>query len=221
MTQGFFDETMIQGIFYDLDGTLFDTQWDLLDVFTRIFSEEGIPFDPAHLRIGPPLTEYVRMLKPEITDAGIDAVIAKFRIYYDRSGFPKTVLYPGVSDMLERLDRSGRMQFLATNKRIAPTLEILNCRGVRSYFKAVYGCDSVPGRKKADNIRAMMTESGLPPEQCVMVGDTKLDVAAGHAAGIRVIGVTWGYDEGGELAAAGPEAVAHTAAELVQLVEEM
>jgi len=49
----------------------------------------------------------------------------------------------------------------------------------------------------------------------------KLDVAAGHDAGIRAIGVTWGYDTDGELAASGPDAVVNTADELIELVEAM
>ncbi len=210
---------MIKGIFFDLDGTVFDTQWDLLDVFTRIFTDAGIPFDPKNLRIGPPLTEYMKMLKPEITQPEIDAVIAQFRVHYDRSDFPKTVLYPGIREMLETFAASGRLLFMVTNKRIAPTRKIVELKGVRPYFTAVCGCDSFPGRKKSDNIRALMAENGLSPEECVMVGDTCLDVAAGHAAGVRAIGVTWGYDADGALAASGPEAIVNTADELVKLVE--
>jgi len=213
--------TMIKGIFFDLDGTIFDTQWDLLDVFTRIFTDAGIPFDPANLKIGPPLTEYMKMVKPEITQQEIDAVIAQFRIYYDRSDFPKTVLYPGIREMLEKFAAAGRLLFMVTNKRIAPTQKIVELKDVGTYFRAVCGCDSFPGRKKSDNIRALMAENGLEPAECVMVGDTKLDVAAGHDAGIRAIGVTWGYDTDGELAASGPDAVVNTADELIELVEAM
>lgn len=212
---------MIKGIFFDLDGTVFDTQWDLLDVFTRVFTDAGIPFAPEDLRIGPPLTDYLKMLKPDITRQEIDEVIARFRIFYDQSDFPKTVLYPRVREMLEKFIASGRLLFLVTNKRIAPTRKIVEIKGVGPYFKVVCGCDSFPGRKKADNIRALMAENGLSPEKCVMVGDTALDIEAGHAAGIRAIGVTWGYDADGALAAAGPDAVAHTADELLKLVEDL
>ena len=221
MTHTIYGGTMIKGIFFDLDGTVFDTQWDLLDVFTRIFTDAGLPFDPANLKIGPPLTEYIRMLKPEITQPEIDAVIAQFRIFYDQSAFPKTVLYPGIREMLEKFTAEGRLLFLVTNKRIAPTRKIVELKDVDRYFKAVCGCDSFPGRKKSDNIRTLMEENGLEPAECVMVGDTCLDVGAGHTAGIRAIGVTWGYDANGELAASGPDAVANTAAELVELVEAM
>ena len=212
---------MIQGIFFDLDGTLFDTRGDLLSAFSSAFAASGIAFDPVHLKIGPPLTEYLRLVRPGITQPEIDRVIAQFRIFYDRSDFPETELYPGVREMLARFADEGRMLFLTTNKRIAPTRRIVELKNVRQYFRAVYGCDSVPGRKKTDYIREAMTEFGLAPDRCVMVGDTGLDVAAGHAAGIRAVGVTWGYDENGELAASGPDAVAHTAEELTKLVESL
>lgn len=212
---------MIKGIFFDLDGTIFDTQWDLLDSFTQIFTAAGIPFDRAKLRIGPPLTEYIKMLKPEVTQEELDAIIAQFRVVYDRCGFAKTVFYPGIREMLEKFAAEGRLLFLTTNKRIAPTRAIVEVKNAGPYFRAVCGCDSFPGRKKSDNIRALMAKNGLAPAECVMVGDTKLDVAAGHDAGIRAIGVTWGYDTDGELAASGPDAVANTVEELVKLVEAM
>ena len=58
---------MIHGIFFDLDGTLFDTKPDILAAYRSVFQSNGIPFDPEKLRIGPPLTECLRQFMPEIT----------------------------------------------------------------------------------------------------------------------------------------------------------
>ena len=91
---------MIKGIFFDLDGTLFDTQWDLLDVFTRIFTDAGIPFDPANLKIGPPLTEYMKML--ECTINGIMETALRDGSFNAEMNYKENIKYINLVESLLR-----------------------------------------------------------------------------------------------------------------------
>ena len=214
---------MIHGVFFDLDGTLFDTVNDINNAYGSVFQSMNIAFDPAKLRIGPPLTECLRQFKPDITPEETAEAVAAFRKFYDGCDFSGTHAYNGIPEMLDTLHKLGINLFVATNKRIDPTLKILEVKGITKYFTAIYGCDSDPVNKrtKADYLQIAMEKYDLAPENCLMVGDTRLDVEAGHKAGIRAVGVTWGYDADGELAASKPEWIISRAGELVTLVKDL
>lgn len=214
---------MIHGVFFDLDGTLFDTVNDINAAYRSVFQSMGIAFDPAKLRIGPPLTECLRQFKPDITPEESAEAVAAFRNFYDSCDFTGTIAYDGIPEMLDTLNQLGIKLFVATNKRIDPSLKILELKGIRKHFTAVYGCDSDPVNKrtKAEYLQKAMEQYALAPENCLMVGDTRLDVEAGHKAGIRAVGVSWGYDVDGELAASKPEWIISRAGELVTLVKDL
>jgi phosphoglycolate phosphatase len=68
-------------------------------------------------------------------------------------------------------------------------------------------------------LEAAMAEAGAAPADTVMIGDTAYDIAMAQAAGVRAIGVGWGYHATDELLAAGAEAVAETPGELGELLD--
>ncbi len=214
---------MIRGVFFDLDGTLFDTRADIVEAYRRVFKEEGIPFDSARLKIGPPLEECVRTFCADVTPERMTRIINGYRMFYEGCGFPQTLPYPGVMEMLRTLFESGKKLFVATNKRMAPTREIMERQRVKPMLSGIYTPDGDPEhrRKKTENLLLAMESCGLTPGECVMVGDTFLDVRAGHEAGMAAVGVTWGYDENGLLAASSPERIIRRPGELSDTLETL
>src|SRR3546814_6243247 len=67
-------------------------------------------------------------------------------------------------------------------------------------------------------LEAAMIEGGALPEEAVMIGDTTFDILMANDAGVRAIGVDWGYHEAHELRAAGAQAVASDPAHLERLL---
>jgi phosphoglycolate phosphatase len=67
-------------------------------------------------------------------------------------------------------------------------------------------------------IDAALAESGADPVGTVMIGDTQYDMAMAVNAGVRAIGVDWGYHTAQELRDAGAEAVARDPAHLMELL---
>jgi phosphoglycolate phosphatase len=62
-----------------------------------------------------------------------------------------------------------------------------------------------------------LAEAGVDPANAVMIGDTSYDIRMAHNAGVRAIGVAWGYHEAEELSAEGADAVARHPADLPAL----
>src|SRR6266568_1843942 len=110
--------------------------------------------------------------------------------------------YPRIAETLASL-ASWRLG-IVTNKRSATAVEALRVTGLLTSFGVVLGGDSVARKKPApDSVLRAAAMLGVAAEECVVVGDTEVDVRAGHAAGARTVGVTWGYGTRASLEAAG------------------
>jgi len=59
---------------------------------------------------------------------------------------------------------------------------------------------------------------GVPPENCLMVGDTTVDIRAGRAAGAQTVGVLCGFGYREELERAGADAILNSTGELANLL---
>jgi len=66
-----------------------------------------------------------------------------------------------------------------------------------------------------------MAETGAPPEQTVMIGDSVYDMELARAANVRAIGVTWGYHDAADLLKAGAGALIHNYSELEAAIERV
>lgn len=192
--------------FFDFDGTLAKTGEDIVAAWKKSLADLGreCPHFDEVFTIGPTIEKVVYDLFDDATPELVEKVVERFRVNYDGSGFPNTVPYAGVPEWLGALKSLGAKLYIATNKRHAPTQKIVKKLGWDSIFDGVWSFDSIPGAKyrKPDLLALILSKNGISPEDSVMVGDTKGDVDAGAANGMRTVGVTWGYGSREELAGA-------------------
>lgn len=191
--------------FFDLDGTLARTGEDIVIAWKGALKALGRDlsrFDEV-FSIGPTLEKVVYELYPDATPELVAALLERFKPLYDESGFPNTVPYPGVPEMLAALKARGAKIYIVTNKRHAPTQGIAKKFGWDRLFDGVWSYDSLEVKyRKPDLLARLLRELAVDPAAAVMVGDTKGDVDAGKANGMSTIGVTYGYGTREELAAA-------------------
>ncbi|MFO7647461.1 phosphoglycolate phosphatase [Halomonas campaniensis] len=170
--------------------------------------------------IGPPLRA-VPGASPDGASQAIDAALlerahATFLDHYGRDPGAHTRLYPGVRDCLEGLRRRGLPLALVTNKPHAFIAPILEGFGLEAHFALCLGGDSLPEKKPHPApLRHVAQHFGVAPEACLMVGDSRHDIAAGKAAGFRTLAVPYGYNHGEPVRESGPDGVVESLAELV------
>ena len=190
-------------LFFDFDGTLCESEGDLKATWRETFNELGLDIArfEAGYRTGPPTEANARSFFPEADDAFIADLCRHYRAKYYTSSYPLTAPYEGIDTLLRRLKANGKRVFMATNKNEVPLGRILDKFGWKELFDAVLCRDMLPPGEsdKAYLIRECVRERGLDPERSAMVGDTELDIRAGHNAGIAAILVTWGYGNAAEL----------------------
>jgi phosphoglycolate phosphatase len=205
---------------FDCDGTLVDGQADVLWSMARAFERAKLPApDPAQVRrmVGLSLNVAVRELAPELGDRQISDVTEFYRSSFRsrrEEGLLEEPLYDGIADLLHTLHGDGWKLAVATGKSDRGLTACLAEHGLTDLFVSLQTADRHPSKPHPAMLEAALTEAGVPASDAVMIGDTTFDMQMGAAAGVRAIGVAWGYHEPAELTATGAAIVAHTIADL-------
>jgi len=189
--------------FFDVDGTLCDTEADIKSAWRAAIKALGreCPQFDAIYRTGPNIDQVTYMLFDDATPELVEQIRTLFKTCYDQSGFPETKPYPWVPAWLADLKAKGCRIYVATNKRYNPMGALMRKMDWVELFDGYYSFDMYEGEKlkKADLLKRVMAARGIDPADAVMVGDTRGDVEAGKGAGLYTIGCTWGYGTREEL----------------------
>lgn len=186
-------------ILFDFDGTLVDSAPGVLSTFTKVMQTHELTpcraIDPS--LIGPPLRPTLEALSGQRDPVLLDALSTSFREIYDGQTCLSTPAYPGWHEVLQALREQGLVLSIATNKRLRPTLQILDALGWTKHFSAIYANDSHPGcyTDKSGMLGALMSALGILPTAAIYIGDTEQDGHAATANGMEFWPVTWGYGD--------------------------
>lgn len=209
---------------FDCDGTLVDSQAAIVMIMNQAFAAEGhaVPTDLAIRRtIGLPLADAMTMLAP-----GADAARVR-RLTEGYRDIARTVqlkhdhhepLFEGTRETLDRLAGAGWMLAVATGKGRRGLIATLTRHDLLERFLSLHTADDGPGKPDPSMLRNAMAFAGVQAADTVMIGDTSFDMRMAANAGVRGLGVDWGYHPREELMASGAHAVADTYAHLAELL---
>jgi len=194
----------LDAVVFDLDGTLIDSEPDLRAALNRLLEEMGrrlVRRDEVVMMIGdgiPKLVERALEATGGPIGDGLQPAITRYSIFYERAPADLSVLFPGVTEMLAKLQAEGARMGLCTNKPEKPARDILEIFGIAKYFDAVVGGDTLTGVRKPDprHLGAVLDALGTTPARAVMVGDNANDVNTAKALGVPAIAVSFGYPRG-------------------------
>jgi phosphoglycolate phosphatase len=128
-------------------------------------------------------------------------------------------LYPGARAAIEELAADPAILLgIATGKSRRGVDLFLAREDLAGCFATLQTADASPSKPHPDMLLRAMEETGVEPEDTVMIGDTTYDMEMARNAGASAIGVVWGYHEAGELLEAGASAVADDFAKLLAML---
>ena len=210
----------MKSILFDLDGTLTDSGEGIMKSVIYALGHYGIEAPAeAELRtaVGPPLTEsFTRFGVPSDK---LEEAIKIYRSRYVPIGRFENHPYPGVPELLERLNTDGHKLFVATSKPEWMAIEILEYFDLAKHFEIICGAATDLSRNSKEAVIAHLLAQCGTQDQAVMVGDTAYDVTGAKAHHIPCIGVSWGYGLAEEMVASGAVAIAHNMQELYELLK--
>ena len=163
--------------------------------------------------LGPPLPEMFRVLKPAISGDEIAAGMVAFRAAYEAGGIARNALYPGVTEMLECIKKSGASCWIVTSKPQHYAVQVAAALGIDGYFQGITGAGLDERDTKSEMLAASLQRAGVTAAEAVMVGDRFYDVVGALENDVTPIGALWGYGSHEELHGAGCRLFAETAAQ--------
>jgi phosphoglycolate phosphatase len=205
--------TAIAAAIVDLDGTMVDTVGDFEAALALALADLGLPpvgRDFIARTVG---KGSEHLLKRTLAQVGAPAALyepawARYQYHYRAINGQHSDIYAGVIEGLQGLRAAGLKLACLTNKPTAFARQLLALKGLESYFEVTYGGDAFAHKKPHPlPLLKACAALGSEPARTLMIGDSSNDAAAARAAGCPVVLVSYGYNHGEPVAAAGADAV--------------
>lgn len=212
----------VNTVIFDLDGTLLYTLEDLTDSVNYALSEVNAPqrtIQEIKSFLGNGVYILIKNALPEGADElKISKCISIFKEHYSQNMFNKTKPYDGIIDLLKQLKQNGYKTAVLSNKFDSAVKTL-----VTHYFDGLI--DTAAGQKEnidkkpaPDGVNEIITELNADKSECIMVGDSEVDIQTANNSGIPCISVTWGYKDINFLYNNGAETLIYSPDELLELI---
>ena len=221
------DVSRIRGICFDIDGTLSDTDnefvrrlnnW-LLTVKLLFPTWDSLSFSRRVVMASETPATFLHILPDRF---GIDGKIAVIGDYLHSRGIGRPArplsLIPGVIEMLEELSIHYSLSIVSSRGRMRVQY-FLTQFNIREYFMSVVTAQTCERVKPHPGpVLWAAKQMNFLPQQCLMVGDTTVDIIAGRQAGAQTVGVLCGFGEEKELLESGADLILETTPDLVRYI---
>ncbi|VAW05411.1 Similar to phosphoglycolate phosphatase, clustered with ribosomal large subunit pseudouridine synthase C [hydrothermal vent metagenome] len=198
-------------IVFDVDGTLVDSQTDIITAMAHAFENAAQPTPPpaAILGIvGLSLDEAMFRLAPDLPAATRAKMVNWYKDAYmdlrlKTGAAQSSPLYPGARAALDALSAiPENILGVATGKSKRGLDKLLEAHDLTGFFTTLQVSDFHPSKPHPAMLHAALSETGIDARAAVMIGDTSFDMDMAAAAGLTGIGVSWGYHPVSALGAA-------------------
>lgn len=212
---------MIQGVLFDLDGTLVNTLDDIAGAMNRALRLHGLseyPVEKYRYLVGNGAKILSQRAVGEHQELA-EAVLKDYQAWYETHNQVLSAPYAGIPELLESLKEMGISCMVLSNKPDADTRHVIEHYFGKDLFMLVHGQrEGVPLKPDPTAALQMAQEAGILPENMLYLGDTSVDITCALRAGMHAIGVTWGFRDRRELEEAGAEAVIDHPKEILQRI---
>lgn len=203
----------IQAVLFDVDGTLLDTTEFIYQGFVHTLAHHG--HQPrTREELGAIMGQGLDRCYAALAPGDDPAVLVETHRSWQGENLHLSVSFPGVEDALSRLRDAGMRLAAITNRSRRTSVVTLERAGLVHYFAVVLSFEDMPRAKpEPDGLLIALERLGVAAEYAVMVGDTDNDILAGKAAGMRTVGVSYGF-HGHAITDHNPDVVVHALTEI-------
>jgi phosphoglycolate phosphatase len=194
------DLSNIRALIFDLDGTLIDSQRDLVDAtnaMLRELSRAQLPPATISSYIGHGAAKLCSSaLGPGATAEQQAAALQIFLRHYEAHKLDYTRGYPGVREALESFSQANIPMAVLTNKPTQMSVQILEGLGLARFFTVVYGGDSFAAKKPDPaGVYKILEQFKVAPSETLFIGDSEVDVQTARNAGTMAVTVNHGFGQ--------------------------
>ncbi len=216
---------MKPSLIFDLDGTLVDSLPGIAASLNRSLTSHGLlGHSDAAVRsfIGDGLQTLIRRAAPAgATPELLESLIRYFKADYGVSWANGTKAYPGMHALLEELRADGYQLAVLSNKTHDFTVAMTHAVFPNIPFAMVLGQqEGILHKPEPVGALQIANDFGVAPENCVIIGDSTMDLETATNAGMKAIAVSWGYHDRERLWDAGAEIIIDSPTELLDKVRD-
>lgn len=190
----------IRAVFFDVDGTLVDSNDAHAEIWRDVFAEHGVNIDLATIRgqIGKGGDQLIPAMLPSASDDVVETLSDRHGELFKDRRLDDIQPFANAAALLRHVERSGRHVVLASSADSTEVDHYVKLLDVARTVHARTTTDDAAASKPAGDIFAAALDkvAGLKPPQVIVVGDTPYDVQAASACGIRTVAVrSGGFDD--------------------------
>ena len=194
--------TRLRLVIFDVDGTLVDSQGNILAAMEMCYAALGLAApapEATRAIVGLSLPEVFATLSPDLPETDRDRLATGYREAFAmlraRNGAAQTApFFPGARAMLDRLAAEpDTLLAVATGKSRRGMAHLIEGHGLEGMFLSVQTADTHPSKPHPSMIETCLAETGVAARDAVMLGDTTYDMEMARAAGVTPLAVGWGY----------------------------
>ena len=210
---------------FDLDGTLTNTLESMTYSVNLTLEEMGlskITKDQCRLFVGNGARVLMEKSLKAAGDTDASRIEEGMEIYgriFDRNCTYHVTPYEGIPEMLKALKDKGIHLAVLSNKPDRQTVKVVKAIFGEELFDYAQGQkEGIRRKPEPDGVWYLIEQMHVSKEECLYIGDSEVDAATGRNAGLKTIGVLWGFRDRKTLETAGADHLIERPEELLQFV---
>ena len=210
---------------FDLDGTLTNTLESMTYSVNLTLEEMGlskITKDQCRLFVGNGARVLMEKSLKAAGDTDASRIEEGMEIYgriFDRNCTYHVTPYEGIPEMLKALKDKGIQLAVLSNKPDRQTVKVVEAIFGEELFDYAQGQkEGIRRKPEPDGVWYLMEQMHVSKEECLYIGDSEVDAATGRNAGLKTIGVLWGFRDRKTLETAGADDLIDRPDELLRFV---
>lgn len=214
---------MIKAIIFDMDGTILNTIDDIATSINYAFIKLGYGKQSVHdvkMAVGSGAYTLIERLAPKhLKDDEIKVLYETYQTHYDVNNNHHTGPYEGIIELLDTLKQQGYKLAVVSNK-YEYLVQELNVKLFHNIFDASIGeVPGIPIKPEPDNVYRALDILGVKKEESLFVGDSDVDIITANNAGLKSVGVTWGFRDQESLEAHHATYIIHQPEDLLTILK--
>lgn len=197
---------MIKTVIFDLDGTLLNTVKSMEKAGSSMLRELHLPEQPEEAYKAfagdgaKTLVERVLKASGQTDDSIIDEAYQVYMKYFANTCTYQVAPYDGIIELLKQLKQKNLKLAVLSNKPHQQTIDVVDTYFGNAFFDMIQGHGvDFPKKPSPDGALWIAKQFGVKPCECIYVGDTNVDMQTGKSAGMKTMGVLWGFRDRKEL----------------------
>ena len=202
----------MQLLVFDVDGTIVDSQALIVEAQGRAFAACGLAAPTRERSLSIVGLSLIEAFTALVGPSGpVERLAEEYKLAFQelrRDPVWEEPLFPGLEDLIAELARREDVVLgIATGKSRRGVSYLVERHGWDGVFATIQTADDAPSKPDPGMLLRAMAETGIAPERATMLGDTTFDMAMARAAGVRPIGLSWGYHPVAALREAGADRI--------------